>query len=153
MYLEKIKELVSVIVRAGGEDTEEDLDLMSNAAKSFVHYVNVVAENVALTPIIREKFEGNSLIYELERMDRLRRASHEAAISYLKILNRLCKAYSLEPFTDLDTSDRYAVADFCAAFTSEMFETGQPRSMDEIAYGSRNPFDERRVTRYIEEAR
>lgn len=43
--------------------------------------------------------------------------------------------YGLSPYADIDTSDRYAVADFVGTWVSEIYEDGKSRKMDTSVAG------------------
>ena len=39
-------------------------------------------------------------------------------------VNRLCKRYNIAPMFDVDTSDRYAVADMAGLYVNEIYNNG-----------------------------
>lgn len=110
----------------------EALDFLLSRLMAFPQYVNSVIRMEIQTPIYRSRYEGDTLRYYLEKLDKDRRAAHEKAIMSCNQLNRLCQSLDLPPFADIDTSDRCQVADFAGVFVSEVYNGRSGRGISEI---------------------
>lgn len=116
MYVEKEKELMDAMKQTGFElfdgSSDDAYDTLERIFMAFVDYANCVIRMQVMVPIWRNRYEGEDLRDKIQEIDHTRRIYHEAAISSLVKLNRLCKMHGLPVYSDTDTSDRYAVADF-----------------------------------------
>jgi len=121
-------------------DKEEVIKTIGSQMNYFPKYVNAVIDQQIQTPIIYATKEGQDLRDAIQDLDSYRRSVHEAAIGACNILNRICDRLGLEPFTTIDTTDRYAVADFAGKFTSQVFADGTATTMDEAAYNEPAPY-------------
>lgn len=104
--LRRINELIKV---AG----KEDLEIIQDSIDSFPAYINTIVKMETGIKIAR--FRCNSqeeFIEEVQRLDRNRHFSHNAAIVSVKILNRLCNSYGVEEIYQGDIEDRQEVATF-----------------------------------------
>ena len=108
MILEKIDKLVGAT-----REVEEDLDMVHSSIKSIVGYIKSISRMEREIPFLRARaFSQEELIEGIERLDRSRRIAHNAAVSSVKILNRLCSMYSLELIYLGNEDDRQEVAGF-----------------------------------------
>lgn len=92
---------------------KEDLDIIQESIDSFPKYINSIVKME--TGIKVAKFRCNTqdeFVEEIQRLDRNRRYSHNAAIVAVKVLNRLCDIYEVEKIYLGDVDDRQEVADF-----------------------------------------
>lgn len=149
-YLAKEQELINAM-KADDFDLfdgskEEAYDTLEHAFSSFVTYANTVIRMTVMIPIWRNRFEGSDLRDKIQGIDATRRANHEAAISSIAMLNRLMKAHGLDPFADIDVTDRYQVADFVGAFISEIYENGKSKKMDDLVAGHSQEFDVNKIS-------
>ena len=108
-------------------DDDRAVNYIGKTLKGMVDYQNAVIQETAMMPIytVRYADDPESLRDIRMQMDRTRRINHDAAISDLKKLNRICENYGVEPIANVDTEDRYAVADFIGQFCAEVYEQGQ----------------------------
>ena len=149
-YLAKEQELINAM-RADDFDLfdgskEEAYDTLAHALESFVTYANTVIRMTIMIPIWRNRFEGSDLRDKIQGIDATRRANHEAAISSIAMLNRIMKAHGLEPFAEIDVTDRYQVADFVGAFISEIYEDGKSKKMDDLVAHNSQEFDLNKIS-------
>lgn len=130
MYIEKEKELMDAMRQNGFElfdgNSDDAYDTLERIFMAFVDYANCVIRMQVMVPIWRNRYEGEDLRDKIQEIDHTRRIYHEAAISSLVKLNRLCKMHGLPVYSDTDTSDRYAVADFVGTWISEFILTDSP---------------------------
>lgn len=116
MYVEKEKELMDAMRQNGFElfdgNSDDAYDTLERIFMAFVDYANCVIRMQVMVPIWRNRYEGEDLRDKIQEIDHTRRIYHEAAISSLVKLNRLCKMHGLPAYSDTNTSDRYEVADF-----------------------------------------
>ena len=106
-------------------EKDEAIDFVVDAAKSLPEYVNRVVNQQIILPTLRFRFEGEEYREHVMELDKSRRNAHECAISGISMLNRQCAKFGIEPFADIDTNDRYAVANFAGKFTNDLFNQGQ----------------------------
>lgn len=149
-YLAKEEELINAM-RADDFDLfdgnkEDAYDTLAHALESFVTYANTVIRMTVMIPIWRNRFEGSDLRDKIQGIDAARRANHEAAISSIAMLNRIMKAHGLEPFAEIDVTDRYQVADFVGAFISEIYEDGKSKKMDDLVAHNSQEFDLNKIS-------
>jgi len=126
--LQKEKDLLKAMDRQGYEkmfDSRDDaLDFITDCFSSLVDYQNVVINQVVMTPIYYQRFEGEELRDRVQSLDEKRRSIHDKTIGKVAQLNRICDKYHVPHIAEIDTSDRYAVADFVGQFCYEMYEAG-----------------------------
>ena len=108
-------------------DREDALDTISSAFNSFPAYHNTVIRMTAIQPIIYARYEGQELRDKMEDLDNTRSSAHESAISNISMLNRICDAYGVEKIADIDTKNRYQVAEFVGQYCAEVYEAGKSR--------------------------
>lgn len=141
MYVEKEKELMDAMRQNGFElfdgNSDDAYDTLERIFMAFVDYANCVIRMQVMVPIWRNRYEGEDLRDKIQEIDCTRRIYHEAAISSLVKLNRLCKMHGLPAYSDTNTSDRYEVADFVGTWISEVYSDGQSRSMDAAVSGKK----------------
>lgn len=60
----------------------------------------------------------------------------------------------LEPFADIDTSDRYEVAEFVGDFVNDLYNHGirgkKGQSFDTATYGKQKTYDEKKISEQLE---
>lgn len=149
-YLSKEMELVNAMKADDFElfdgSADEAYDTLEHIFDSFVTYANTVIRMTVMVPIWRNRFDGEDLRDKISSIDATRRSNHEAAISSIAMLNRLMKAHGLNPFADIDVTDRYQVADFVGSFVSEIYENGKSRSMDDLVASNSQEFDVHKIS-------
>lgn len=152
-YLEKenaiIRKLQDTKYELFDGDRDDALQFLDQQLGHFPEYANAVITQQQQLPIIYARYEGEDLRDRVESLDRRRRNIHECAISSVNVLNRLSSRLGLEPFADVDTSDRHAVANMVGDYIGELYRTGT-HGMDEATlnktteYSSRQLQDRRR---------
>lgn len=150
--IDKEREIISKLEETGYEmfdgDKEEAMDFISSKVETFPHYANVVINEQIMTPIWRARYEGQELRDKIESIDATRRYAHESAIGAVTALNRFCKNLGLEPFADIDTNDRHAVAEFVGKAVNEVYNAGinnGNNAFDAATYQKDKVYDEKRM--------
>lgn len=105
-------------------DKDDGLDFITSRLMSFPNYSNIVTQEQIMMPIWRNRFEGQDLRDKIQDIDTRRRSAHENAISSVNALNRLSKNLGLEPFAEIDTTDRHEVAKFVGQYVNEVYNRG-----------------------------
>ena len=103
-------------------DDPEILEFIEDQMNYFPKYVNSVVAMQIHTNTYSNKTKDDNYLAKLKTLDETRRMIHESTISACNILNRQCKINNVELICDIDTSDRYAVADFAAEMVKEFFD-------------------------------
>lgn len=106
-------------------DKDDAFETIGTALDSIPTYQNTVIRMTATQPIIYARYEGQELRDKIANLDTSRKLAHESAIANLTMLNRICDAYGTERIADIDTKDRYQVADFVGQYCAEVYETGK----------------------------
>lgn len=116
-YMNKVQALFSAM---HGDDAM--LEAVAQQLDFFPRYVDAVIDYAVKGSMLKEScasFEQRRA--ELERLDVSRRKAHDAAIAAVGVINRFCDAYHVEHLTDVDTTDRNAVANFVGNFVLEIY--------------------------------
>ena len=148
-YIEKETSLLEAMEKAdytlNGVTVKKNdfLEFFSKQLMAFPEYANTVIRQQVMTPIWIRSLEGEDLQYKVEWMDRQRKVAHDAAISAITAINRWSAQLGLEPFADIDTSDRYAVADFIGGYVGEIYGIGIEKSLDAITANKTMEYDTR----------
>ena len=108
-------------------DRDDAFNTIGDALDSLQEYQDTVIRMTAMQPIIRARYKGQELRDRVSDMDGRRRIAHESAIAKLTMLSRICDAYGTERIADIDTSNRYQVADFVGQYCAEIYEAGKSR--------------------------
>ena len=117
-YKSKIYSLVQAM-----EGDKIMLDAVEMQVNYFTGYVNSVIDYVIKGEIVRHSGASYDQVRaELEKLDVNRKIAHDGAISAVTTINRLCDMYGVEHLPDVDTSDRYAVANFVGNFVLEVYK-------------------------------
>ena len=104
------------------------LDGLHMRLRAFADYSAQVCRQQFALPILYKTLERDELQAEVTRIDKARRAAQNNAIASLSMLNRLCRALELEPFADVDTGDRHAVAEFVGEYVRQLYAHGIGRA-------------------------
>lgn len=88
---------------------------------AFPKYVFEVVKYDTTTTLAGKTMKGQEFRDIVSSVDRKRSNAHNRAIDAVNILNRMFAKAGVEPLADIDTSDRYSVADFAGKFTIEAF--------------------------------
>lgn len=131
-YLEKeikiLQKLKAQDYAAFSGNKDRALNFVSQKLQSFPDYMDIVIRQQTMIPIWKARYDGPEFRERCQDIDRSRRLTHDNAISSINGLNRLCKKLELEPFSTVDTTDRYAVADMIQDYTNEIYNAGQNKS-------------------------
>ncbi|MBQ7424878.1 MAG: DUF3232 domain-containing protein [Lachnospiraceae bacterium] len=130
-----MKENIAQLVKAISvkETDKEEFDYMmqfvGERLQSFTNYFNNVYNDVIASEVNRVlrdtgRIDQDEFEYRITKSDKMRRASHEVAISACAQLNRLCDRYEVPQFCPV-TTDRHEIADFIGGFVSEIYQEGQ----------------------------
>lgn len=152
-YIEKEKNLLQKLHETNYQmfdgDKQEALDFIADQLEKFPNYANIVIREQIMTPIWYQKFEGQELRDHIQNMDQQRRSTHETAISAVIILNRISTQLDLDKFADIDTTDRYKVADFIGEYTDELYNNGIGKILDSATYQKKTEYDQTRIKAHI----
>ena len=117
-----LTESIAKAAASGDQDAKDDLRMLKRATDSWHGYVNVVDATETRIKVATFRCEGEEYRELVELADRERRRSHDAAISFVSMINRLCPLYSVPDKVFLgDTNDREEVADFCLDVAVTLF--------------------------------
>lgn len=127
-FIEKVNNLLKKLEETNYEyfdkDKEEALDFVEEYLNKLIKYINIVVKEQEMKQIWKLRYDGEQLRDHLQDIDKERSIIHDAAINSLNILNRLSENLGLEPFADVDTKDRHAVAELLGEYTHELFQRG-----------------------------
>lgn len=149
--IEKLREIIDTLEKTNyaefDGDRGEALDMIADSMVSFPNYVNAVAREQIMMPIISAKYDGQDYRDQVMRLDSTRRMCHDSAIIGVNMMNRLCANLDLEPFATIDTDDRHAVAGFVGKTVNEIYNQGiGNEAYDKTAYSSFDTAVEKGVT-------
>ena len=85
-----------------------------------------------MTPIWQATKEGEEYRELISNLDKRRRSIHDCVIVGVNCLNRLCGFINIEPFVEIDTTDRLAVANLAGEYVNELYNNNNIGN--EIAY-------------------
>lgn len=120
---------------------EDAMDFLEDRLEAFPKYANVVIRQQIMMPLWRMRFEGQDLQDKIMDIDKSRRIAHDNAISSVNILNRISRTLDLEPFADIDTTDRYVVADFIGQYISDIYNKGIGKNFDDATLNRTEEYD------------
>ena len=143
-YIEKMDEIVKCC------SDEFDFKLIEMSIDSFKDYVNSVVDYAVKIPLVRERYsyDLDRVKDEIKRFDQIRHDAHEAAIASLTSLNRFCSAHNLEKLSDVNTNDRYQVAEFVGNFVNQVYNDTIKGGMDKAVEFAQERGDEYRYPKY-----
>jgi hypothetical protein len=117
----KIKERINALLEAVKDDPDQ-LSLVKNMVDSCSHYVDTVVSMENAINVARFKISDPSEYREyVQQLDKSRRIAHNALISSVHIVDRLCKINKVELIYGGD-EDRLAIAEFAKQVVDEFFE-------------------------------
>lgn len=127
-YLEKEQAILSKLQAENyasfDGDKEEAFDFLGARLDAFPAYVNAVVRMETMMPIWRARYDTQEFQDSVQRIDTERKHAHDAAIASVNILNRMSKSLGLEPFAEVDTNDRHAVAEMVGNYVNEVYNHG-----------------------------
>ncbi len=133
-------------------DKEEAFDFVRGALEAFPDYANVVIKEQVMIPIWQRTCEGDEFRDNMQSIDRRRHDAHENAICSMDMLNRTNERLGLKPFFDIDTSDRYAVADTVGQYVCEMYNEGNGKTLDDAVLGKTQEYDTKKISERLKSA-
>lgn len=120
--MQSYKDLIEAI--NGEEDLTEQKELhemVENAMKSALNYVNAVDGMELAMPRIMATLDGEDMRRQIEMLDQSRRCAHEAAIAQVSFLNRICNMYGIDAIYTGSLDDRNQIGDFCIDVVKDVF--------------------------------
>ena len=112
------KQINSLVQKFSGEDLKI-LEEMLNQCGQYIEKVNNMGN---VTAIAKFYIEGDEYRERLSNIDKTRSFVHNGLIVNVKLVNKLCQLYNLEPIFNGDTGDRIAVAEFAIEVVLDNFE-------------------------------
>ena len=102
--------------------TDSDmLFMIKDTLNSMSQYVYTITQEELLITVRKWNMDKDELLYELKRLDTLRRTYHNEVIHGVAFINRLCKLHNLNLFFDGDIEDRAAVGEVAFEYTEYAF--------------------------------
>lgn len=154
-YLEKEQNIIKKLQETNYEmfdgDKDEALDFVGSHLEKFPNYVNIVIREQIMTPIWKQRFDGEILRNHIQDIDQQRKIAHDSAISSINILNRLSKNLGLEPFADIDTTDRHTVANFVGQYVNELYNNGIGNTMDDAVLNKTMEYNHKEPSKRLQE--
>lgn len=125
MLREKFNTLVQRIKDESGAYWKEDLETVEDSIKQCGRYIKTVNDMESAITSARFRMEPEDYREYIMNLDRSRKIEHDALIVSVRVLNRLCSIYRVDPIFTGDLENRIEVAEFAKAVVDEMFETRQ----------------------------
>lgn len=152
-FIQKEKALIQAMAKDNyaifDGDRDDALDFITSSLEKFTDYANVVIREQVMQPIWNERCSTEDANYHRQRIDAERRMKHNGAIDSLNTLNRLSVKMGLPLFADIDTNDRYAVADMVGDYVNEVYNQGIGKGMDGATYQKTMDYDTKAHTREL----
>lgn len=120
MYREKINEFIRTISESKDRECFNLMDDLISSASDYVRRVNVLEIGLMVGKYNKEGAEYREYI---EKLDKQRSNAHNALITNVKIINRLCKNNDLASIYSGNEEDRIQVAEFAQNVVEELFST------------------------------
>jgi len=114
MYREKVLEMLPKI-------SPEEVRLVSEMVENAVRYASIVTNMDAQMEILPFRYEGEELREIITKYDTARRRAHDAFISRINIVNRICDKNGLELFYQ-GPEDRISIGD-CAFILQREYDS------------------------------
>ena len=145
-YLEKIQNLMSAMAANGFKtfdgSREEACDTVESAIMSFPEYTNtVIRQQVVLKVLPYRDLTTEEFQDTVTQLDTRRRSVHNAAIGNMSMLNRLAELNGQEKIFQIDTKDRFAVADAVGTFVNEVYNDGIGKTLDSATLNRTTDYD------------
>ena len=136
-YLQKEIDMLNAMKKddyasMGGKD--KAIGRLTRQLGAFPDYMNCVVRMEIMQPIWRAQLDGPEYRERVQAIDTERHHCHESAITAVNMLNRMSSRLGLEPFSEVDTNDRYAVADMVQEYMNEVYDAGQNRPQRQAEY-------------------
>lgn len=101
---------------------KEDIELVEQALESCNRYVRSVVNMENAIGVARFRMEASEYRAYIQQLDYSRKINHNATIVNVKLLNRLCDLYGVEPVYEGDVDNRKEVAAFAFRVVQDYFE-------------------------------
>lgn len=118
--VEKINKLVAELKKL--EDCDELLEYVFNMIDYCGQYVGAVVSQQSILYVKKSMLDGESFHTIAQEADTTRSIKHDALITTVKIVNRLCGEVGAEPIYTGDIEKRVEVAEFAKQVVNEMFD-------------------------------
>ena len=99
----------------------EDLKILEEMLNQCGQYIEKVNNMGNLTAVAKFYMDGDEYRERLSNIDKTRCSVHNGLIVSVKLVNKLCQLYNLEPIFYGDIEDRIAVAEFAMEVVTENF--------------------------------
>lgn len=133
-------------------DKEEALSFVEEKLTAFPDYANIVIREQIMLPIWQNRCEGQELRENIQNIDAQRRNAHDCAINSMNILNRLNDNLGLDPFFNVDTTDRHAVADAVGKYVCEVYNDGIGNTFDDAVYNKTTEYNNKKISERLNAA-
>lgn len=114
MYRKKVSQMLPQI-------TPDEVRLVSEMVENAVRYASIVTNMDAQMEILPFRYEGEELRGVITKYDTARRRAHDALISRINIVNRICDKNGLELFYQ-GPEDRISIGD-CAFILQREYDS------------------------------
>ena len=132
MYKERVNNLLLAISKQNGtiEDQNVLFSFVEDGMHHFVNYVNrVCAMDASLQVLKFTAQDTEEYQYKMQNLDSLRTSAHDAAISAINSIDRLCMKLGVTPIYG-GSQDRVCIGDFCGEFVNEYFNNRSGRIIE-----------------------
>lgn len=127
-YLQKEEQIIKKLAETNYAAVEGNkkvaFDFISGSLSSFPDYAQTVIGQETQMRMLNVMYSGEEFRDRTQTLDQTRRNAHNNAIGSINALNRFCKNLGLEPFADINTNDRHAVAEFVGDYVNEVYREG-----------------------------
>lgn len=120
MYREKINEFIRIISKSNDRESLNLMQDVISSASDYVRRVNVLEIGLMVGKYNKEGAEYREYI---EKLAKQRSNVHNALMTNVKIINRLCKNNDLAYIYSGNEDDRIQVAEFAQNVVEELFST------------------------------
>ncbi len=117
---EKFTALIEAISGSDEPNKKDDLQVVEDFYQACGEYVQAVVQMEAAIITARDRMEGREYREYLSQLDNSRQHAHEALIASVKILERICLMYQVEPVYQGPT-ERVPIAEFAMQAVEEVF--------------------------------
>lgn len=120
MYKNKINIIIETFSNLQDNDL---LDVIEDLIQSAVEYIRKVTYLESALIVSAKNKSGVEYRDYIQKLDENRSISHNALISNVKVVNRICKKYSLPLIYEGDENDRVKIGNFAGELVNELFMT------------------------------
>jgi carboxylesterase type B len=120
MYREKINEFIRTIAQSNDIECLDLMEDLISSASDYVRRVNVLEIGLMVGKYNKEGAEYREYI---EKLDKQRSEVHNALITNVKIINRLCRKNNLPLIYQGNEEERVEIAEFAQQVVDELFSS------------------------------